>query len=442
MEPHRERLPSWALSFMDDAKGDGSFDACSFYTLALYGDRAAVAAIADEWHSRTDDRGPYRYRQPYIDRLEEAAWALWPMVPDDIRYSIVITAILDMQLHIRDHAEWLADCAMQDACEGGNLKPWRKPPRAGLYGAWYPGRKAQRRLNSPRFIRDYARRNLTQDYVALREKIRRYARTTRSLAVNWQEADMRIGEILEAQEPSTIPDPPWRRELALFIAGERGIKIRPLRSRERKRARRPLIKAANFAADLIGPRLVGAFIRGEPVDLRGSELTFRVKRAARNLKQSGHGCLAIGVHATGGPALGTLCWYVENTPTLDQLAAIALHVESGTEREILAISNMTTITSDGINHPLVMDRMAAVVDLIANGMERQRLPEMLPQFGRNPAFPRTPMGRNRIDYTVLRRERKAQYWAATNAKWIEAVAVVVAGPRAPKLLSQPLMEVA
>jgi hypothetical protein len=442
MPLQRERLPPWTLSFLDDAKGDSSFDACSFYTLVLYGDRAAVCAISDEWQARYDEDGPYRYRQPYLDRLGALAWSLWAEIPEDLRYGIVITAILDLQLHIRDHAEWLADSAITDACEGGNLTPWKRPPRAGLYGAWYPGRRAQRRLNSPRFMRDYARRWLQGDYHALRDKIRRYARTTVARGQNWHEIDLRIGELIEAQRPSTMPEPAWRHALTRRVAAATGAKIRPLRGRARKRNRKPLIKAATFAADLIGPRAVGAFIRGEVVDLRGRELTFHVKRA-RSLYWNDHGCLSIGVSATDGPRLGTLCWYVEATPTLDQLAAIALHVESGSEREILAISNMTTITSDGVGHPLVMERMASTIDVIRDGIAHGARPEQGLRPRANPAYPRgRPPGRNMIDPYTLRRERRAQYWAATGPKWVEAVALIVAGPRAPKLLSGRLMAVA
>jgi len=416
MKPQRERMPNWVASQLDDSMASMEIDAISFYVLMLYGDRRFLAGIVDQFNQREitvigDRTSNENVRPKMIDQFLAHADELWPRVPDEVRHGLIRAAVLSFLLQIRDAAYWLAEWAVGDMCEGGYAKAYRKPPRPGLWRAWMPGKKMARRLKSPRFIRNYVRR--CSDTARRRAMAQRMKRMAQGTKVGTREQEEAFFELLENQDDSTLPVPEYRIRLIQEVYGRTSIRSDRSSRREKKRDRRKLIRAANFAASLIGPKDVNKFIRGDAVVLRGKDLTFAVEKQ-RSIDAVGHGCLNIAVKATGGPTLGSICFYIDGTPCLDQLAALALHVESGAEREILSVANMITVTTEGVNHPFLQGR--------AN-------PETI-EVDVAPQRPLEIRSRGRVvDYNPdqLREQRREMYWATMGHYWQREVANAIMG---------------
>ena len=182
-----------------------------------------------------------------------------------------------------------------------------------------------------------------------------------------------------------------------------------------------------MAASIVGLPSVGDFNAGIPVVLTGRELGFAVSKDGPIMRK-GHGALNLwAIHPTELTPLAKICWYVEDTPALDQLAAIGLHTESGTEGEILAISNIIATTAAGRDHPLIMAKRAAAMT--------EFVEIALPSLAeRNPSF--RVQGRPARTYNPneVRRDREAAYWAEMGSCWVEALARRVLGREAPHYL--------
>lgn len=417
-----ETLPGFVREHIDEARGAGSLDAVSFYTLYFYGDRQwchqRVDAYRREW---TAGRAIRRHwRAELDDELMAHAHQLWPSVPENVRRGILRSSVLDLSLHIAETAEWMAHCAMTDACEGGCMQAFNVPPRPGSYGAWYPGKRVRRRVLSPRFIRNYVRRD---NDLARRRMTAQYALARwREGPIGTRDDESAIADLFEAQQPSTLPEPTYRRELTQWMEAQCGVKIKKIKPRDQRRERRKITRAALFANSLLAPGQVGAFARGTPVVIAGRELTFAVAKADR-LGAVGHGCLDIGVSATGGPLLGTLCFYIKETPCLDQLAAIALHAGAGTEREILAIANMVTVVEESLTHPFMVERRAGqLAELIARPAFAPVLP-LVPE----PIRLTNRIRRQWVDARQLAQQRNDGYWHATRKQWFGALSTALLG---------------
>lgn len=307
------------------------------------------------------------------------------------------------------------------------------PPRA--FGAWHPGKRVQRRLMSPRFIRRYIHRDS--------DLVQRRAMAQYALA-RWQEGpigtrddEFVVANLMEEQVPSTLPEPGYRLELIRWMEAQHGVKVRRIKHRDRRREQRRIARAALFADSLLEPGQVGAFARGEFVTLPGRDLTFIIGKSGR-LGAVGHGCLDIAIKATGGPALGGLCFYVKETPCLDQLAAIALHTNSGTEREILAIGNPTFLTEEGLAHPFIQERRAASLATMIQRAQEQERPEEEPAQ-EMPEITRAARARlsRFVDPRVLAEDRNEQYWRATRGQWFRTLTVALLGHTGLQYVAAP-----
>ncbi len=125
--------------------------------------------------------------------------------------------------------------------------------------------------------------------------------------------------------------------------------------KKQKQRRRAVMRSAAAAETILGRGSVMTLARGEPIFLEGSEFTFRV--AVRHLR-AGHGGVNVSLESRGGQRLTDLCLYFEDTPALEQAAAMALHIQSGDELDLLLTGNPFNVTAAGASHPLVADRLA------------------------------------------------------------------------------------
>lgn len=421
MEPQSERLPPWVTTYLDDMKVAGEIDPVSVYTLMLYGDRQFCAGRAEAFAQRFGNPEHFSIRRTrLVNELIAHADTLIPHIPAPVWAGLLRSAVVDLNLTIRETAEWMCGWAVEDACEGGASLPFRRAPRAGLPRSWWPTKKAQRRLRSPRFMRNYM--HTLKEIPRYCETARRAFRLIAGQRIGTYEEEVGFFDLLERQGDSTLPVPNHRRQL-LNWASEQGL-VQFVKGRKKKRLqhvrRKKLSRAATFAAELLGPKKVGEFIRGEYVEIQGQDLTFLVGRQTQHLEQCGHGCLSIALKATmSRTPLGVICFYIEGTPVLDQLAAIALHAEAGTEREILAISNVVAVTSAGADHPFMMERRtAALAAVIQNPPD----PE--------PEEPPLVLGRPYHDARDIWERRRAWYWEETGQQWVSIFKTALFGRHA------------
>ena len=150
--------------------------------------------------------------------------------------------------------------------------------------------------------------------------------------------------------------------------------------RAAKLARRALARSYGLLAGLAGRPRASAWLAGDTVTVEGNRFDFRLR--VRDPNAVGHGALDVSVTDKHGILLAQLCVYVPETPALDQVAALVLHVISGEEDEILRKANVIISTEAAHADPAFEDvfgpkREAAlreVAELIAGlGEEAKRI---------------------------------------------------------------------
>lgn len=144
---------------------------------------------------------------------------------------------------------------------------------------------------------------------------------------------------------------PFEYETRLGIRGLRRNYESPDRLTEaelvakRKEQTNVLKKSSLFLSKLIGKNDVSMFVSGKEIRVEGNRFTFVVKRS--NIHSMDHGALNISVHdKTSDERMFDLCWYVTETPALDQVSALVLAVKTGDEDEIIRIGNLFKIEYD------------------------------------------------------------------------------------------------
>ncbi len=109
-----------------------------------------------------------------------------------------------------------------------------------------------------------------------------------------------------------------------------------------KKAKAVLKKSAAFLSRLVGPEDVSLFVGGEKIEVRGNRFTFSLQKG--NLLSESHGALQIAVlDNQTNRRMFNLCWYVDETPALDQMSALVLAVKTGNEDEIIRVGNKLSV---------------------------------------------------------------------------------------------------
>jgi hypothetical protein len=76
----------------------------------------------------------------------------------------------------------------------------------------------------------------------------------------------------------------------------------------------------------------------------------------RSVASTGHGALDVRLCTPDGTRLANICVYFDKTPALDQVAALALHLDAGEENAIIDTGNLFNVTPAGAEHALVIQR--------------------------------------------------------------------------------------
>jgi hypothetical protein len=125
--------------------------------------------------------------------------------------------------------------------------------------------------------------------------------------------------------------------------------------RMRRSIRRSTIRAATIASAILGATAVSAFARGEPVRLPTPSNMVMEVALSGSISRSGHGAVQVNLRDDEDKYLAGLCVYQE-LPALDQLASLALHVQSGGLTDILTVGNVYNISPEAFAHPLLAEK--------------------------------------------------------------------------------------
>jgi hypothetical protein len=126
---------------------------------------------------------------------------------------------------------------------------------------------------------------------------------------------------------------------------------KPVPRSVRKAKRKPLIKAIELLSKVGGQQTAHAFVSGDDVVVTGKRFNFRARKGV--LSSNGHGALNLTVTDKDNIELVDLCFYFENMPAPDQLAALILHVKAGNEDDIILTGNaIRTYVAGKTNSPI------------------------------------------------------------------------------------------
>ncbi len=127
-----------------------------------------------------------------------------------------------------------------------------------------------------------------------------------------------------------------------LAAGAKGIRT-PLQRRREKGLRKAIARSFDLLASIAGRQTARACLDGDAVHVEGRRFDFRLRVA--NLRSSAHGAVEVFVLDKDAVELASLCVYMQDTPALDQMAALILNVAHGNEEEILKRANVIRATA-------------------------------------------------------------------------------------------------
>ncbi len=407
-------LPPDVEYIIDGAVDEFSMDGPSHFVLRMWGDRKIIMGIVDQ-----DERERLAMRSSVADRLMDYADTIMAELTLNDRGTLACMGLAHTRHESALLAEILADWAISDLVEGGCMKEWNRPPRAGRDGTT-PWKRDRRRLGSPAWIRRYVRSN---------DSSRRYRAMGARMIARLQgiPPHLIIGDVTKfdalVQEARArrqiVQDQAWNRITEARAMGLlddeidwRTVNPKPIPKAKRKAYRKTILRAASQAGAIVGAAAVSSFAQGNPVRLAGERIDFDV---ATNGPIGGRGAHALNIDLLdkAGPRLGKLCLYFEDTPALDQLSALKLHLDSGLESELLTTGNLYEMTQAGCEHALLAQTRKAALARPAEGFV------VVP--GLNEEF---------VRYSLRHDERKARnatYWQETQALWRESLGTFVLG---------------
>jgi hypothetical protein len=169
----------------------------------------------------------------------------------------------------------------------------------------------------------------------------------------------------------------------------------------------------------------------------------RISHAAVALAAIGHSAIALEALAPNGETLADLCFYVDETPAIDQLTAVALHVAAGEEQDIVSAANLITTSPAATGHPIFVQKRSEQAAELADMVRRHDRGEGV-IFDNNGNPMPLPRGRRRLldlmaegpCFREMAKERDDNYWHETKDIWTEAVQVYMLGPQWRKVMLQ------
>lgn len=116
----------------------------------------------------------------------------------------------------------------------------------------------------------------------------------------------------------------------------------------RRQARRVLTRSYALLSSVAGTPRARACLDGDAITVEGRRFDFRVR--VRDARRAAHGAVDVSVTDKDHVELASLCVYMRDTPALDQVAGLILHVVAGDEDEIIRAANVIAMTERGSAH--------------------------------------------------------------------------------------------
>lgn len=126
-----------------------------------------------------------------------------------------------------------------------------------------------------------------------------------------------------------------------------------------KKVRQAMKRSGEMMRQMVGNENMYSYINGRPFRLRGHLFDYVITKTQAIFEQTanprgGHIPYDLAIY-DNGERLCRLCIYFENTPVMDQIAAIAMYIKSGEEREMLQTANMFDRSLTFDEHPIMQE---------------------------------------------------------------------------------------
>ena len=339
-------LPPDVAYTLDTLQEHHKLDAGAYLALHLFAPRRPVLDVLDDPPQCEVDGTPARrtFRECTTVALLGIAEATIAELPLPEQGGLAYAAISWLARETASLAECLASWTYEDGTIGGAMKAWIKPPR--VRGDGSPGRKFARRLRSPRFIaREIA---AYPETAQMRHRARLVLdRADRARGFVRNEYGAHTAALAEQREAL--------RRAAIETVMDKHIAGHHFPKRSHRKAqierRKRIARSAATATAIVGAAPLRTILAGDPILLRGETLDLLVSSQG-DLGRVGPHALAVRALDKSGADLADLCVYVENSPTLDQVAALALAMQCGEEADIIATANIVRSAAAAMSHPL------------------------------------------------------------------------------------------
>jgi hypothetical protein len=353
-------IPHETQYFLDAAGEHWEINAFDHAVLYLFADRPRLISIIED---PLDIRGWHSNRVERCLRLDRYAHEIAQQLSERENRAFFAASLVSERAVLHELAEVYAGWNFEDETTGGCLKPFKRGKAVQLDNHDNPLPRLNRHLHSPKAIRRYVKQHaeMAPHRAILATNLRR---------LPWP-AGPAEAEVLEGYYEAMR-----ERHRAVIAANVRrfvereGLEYTPeefaagriVRRRKRlmKQKRRIIRRSIGAAASVVGQEAVTDFSQGKPVAIPARSVVFSVRKGG-GLGRGGHGAISVDLHSLEPEhqKLGSLCLYFDDMPALDQLAAIALHVESGNEDHLLDTGNVFAMTEHGVVNPAIMNRKSA-----------------------------------------------------------------------------------
>lgn len=435
---------------MDTLLEESRIDGATAFVCRLYGDRGIVNGIIDNKQLPMDASGEIRLiawdaacrqRREATAALIAYADQLIAEMPLEKRGAMASIALHHMDKVAYDTAHFMSHWAIGDRVEGG-YGEWHNKPVQCIRGTAMPFKKTWRKLNSPIFIRRYVKRE--SEAIRVRELASRVLTRLRDIdpalihgGIKTFERELAQSERrrrayddeqwqgMRQRYPIDPDQEPFEHDIIDAGRGADGrIKLRYVKRKKKlKPLRKRIIKGYETAISLIGEDKVRAFHRGEAVVLEGSKIDLAVKRSG-SMGRLGHSAIQLSALGMQGQKLADLCFYIDETPGIDQLTAIALHCAAGCEDEIIETANIIHAEPLALEHPVFAAKREAQIRAMAERMA-----------GDATLLPWTGAGNHQsVSFREMADERDKFYWEKTKGMWLESTGVFMLSPKYYKLM--------
>lgn len=346
MELRKSPLPHDLQHVLDGGVEYGHLTGGTHVACFLYGDIDTLDRLHLAPHP--DKRG-WEATAAMATTIEEYGQHLISQMDPDLKAACLGSTTTSFLRALAEYGDFVCGAAYEDAIWGGSMIH-RHETRASWRGRIY--KRLAYKLRTDDWVKRKVRRHHRE--AGYRHLLHLRAMVPHPLPPATPEGFALLHKTLSEQRVrSAERSRQWildhRNDPVAFQPDEVMVKLKPVARRALAKRRRSIIRAATLASAIVGASAVSAFARGEPVRLAGDDLVMEV-RSGGTLGRVGHGGVSVVLKDAADEYLASLCVY-QNLPALDQLASLALHVQSGDMAEVIASGNVFNPSPKAFAHP-------------------------------------------------------------------------------------------